>query len=117
MEKAMMNNIEPKVIMAKVYKALIADPEVEAIFNMLFCSKLYRGFNDLDDIIEELRNAPKPFFYWLVGEEKEVKRISKILSAHDIPDFPSLEEMVKNLEILVLEARHKKSRKEFTVPL
>jgi len=117
MEKAMMNNIKPKVIMAKVYKALIEDPEVEAIFNMLFCSKLYRGFNDLDDIIEELRNAPKPFFYWLVGEEKEIKRMSKILSNNDIPDFPSLEEMVKNLEILVLEASHKKSKREFTVPI
>jgi len=117
MEKAMMNNIQPKVVMAKVYRALIEDPEVEGIFNMLFCSKLYRGFNDIDDIIEELRNAPKPFFYWLVGESKEVKRMSKFLSKNDIPDFPSLEEMVKNLEILVLEARHKKSRKEFTVPL
>jgi acetyltransferase len=109
MEKAMMNNIEPQEVVARVYRALIEDPKVEAIFNMLFCSKLYRGFNDLSGIIEEIRNAPKPFFYWLVGDNREVKRVSKFLGEHDIPDFPSLEEMVKNLKILVQEAKNKES--------
>ena len=111
MEKAMMNNIPPRVIMEKVYQALIEDPEVEAIFNMLFCSKLYRGFNDVEGMIDKIQNAPKPFFYWLVGDDKEIRRLSRILGKHCIPDFPSLEEMVKNLEILVKEAKMKESNK------
>jgi hypothetical protein len=65
----------------------------------------------LTSVIEEIRNAPKPFFYWLVGDQKEIKRVSQFLGEHDIPDFPSLEEMVKNIKILVQEAKNKESGK------
>jgi acetyltransferase len=107
MEKAMMENINPQVVTARVYKALIEDNIIEGVFNMLFCSPLYRQFNDLNDIIDEIRNNPKPFFYWLIGDKKEVEKTSHFLSEHDIPDFPSLEDLVKNFEILVQEARNK----------
>jgi len=108
MEKAMMNGINPQIVTARVYKALIDDKKIEGVFNMLFCSKLYRQFNDLSDIIEELRNNPKPFFFWLIGDKREVERTSRFLSEHDIPDFPSLEDMVKNFEVLVKEAKNKR---------
>lgn len=107
MEKAMMNGINPQKVTARVYEALIKDGGIEGVFNMLFCSKLYRHFNDLTDIIERIRNNPKPFFFWLIGDKKEVQKTSQFLSEHDIPDFPSLEDMVKNFEILVQEARNK----------
>ena len=107
MEKAMMNNINPKSVTAKVYDALIKDSKIEGVFNMLFCSRLYREFNDLTGIIDDIRNNPKPFFYWLVGDKKEVEKTSRFLSQHDIPDFPSLEDMVKNFKILLQESRNK----------
>jgi hypothetical protein len=107
MEKAMMNGINPQKVMVRVYEALINDSGIEGVFNMLFCSKLYRHFNDLTDIIDRIRNNPKPFFFWLIGDKKEVQKTSKFLSEHDIPDFPSLEDMVKNFKILVQEARNK----------
>jgi len=108
MEKAMMNGINPQKVMTRVYNALIEDDKIEGVFNMLFCSKLYRQFNDLTDIIDTLRNNPKPFFFWLIGDKREVQKTSRFLSEHDIPDFPSLEDMVKNFEILVQEARNKR---------
>jgi acyl-CoA synthetase (NDP forming) len=105
MEKAMMNNSNPQGVTARVYRALIEDKDVEGVFNMLFCSKLYRQFNDLSNIIDEIRNNPKPFFFWLIGDKKEVEKTSRFLSENDIPDFPSLEDMVKNFQILVQQAR------------
>jgi len=107
MEKAMMNGINPQKVTARVYNALMEDEEIEGIFNMLFCSKLYRQFNDLTDTIDRIRDNPKPFFFWLIGDKKEVEKTSKFLSEHDIPDFPSLEDMVKNFEILVQEMKNK----------
>ncbi len=101
MEKAMMNNIKPEIVTSQVYKALLKDPNIEGIFNMLFCSKQFRALNNIDDIIDIAEKAPKPFYFWLVGEAKEVKRISNQLGQHNLPNFPSLEEMVKNFSILV----------------
>ena len=109
MEKAMMNNNNPQVVTARVYDALIEDTNIEGVFNMLFCSKLYRQFNDLSNIIDEIRNNPKPFFFWLIGDKKEVEKTSRFLSEHDIPDFPSLEDMVKNFQILVQQAKIRKN--------
>ncbi|MCJ7650075.1 MAG: CoA-binding protein [Candidatus Lokiarchaeota archaeon] len=109
MEKAMMNNVSPQEVTSKVYRSLMEDPEIEGVFNMLFCSNLYREFNKLENVIDEIRNNPKPFFFWLIGDNKEVQRVSRFLSEHDLPDFPSLEEMVKNFQILVQEAKNKRS--------
>ncbi|GAH42510.1 unnamed protein product, partial [marine sediment metagenome] len=41
-----------------------------------------------------------------IGEAKEVQRISKQLGEHHLPNFPSLEEMVKNFSILVQESKN-----------
>lgn len=114
MEQAMMNNVSPQEVTSKVYRSLIKDPEVEGVFNMLFCSNLYREFNKLENVIDEIRNNPKPFFFWLIGDNKEVQRVSRFLSEHDLPDFPSLEEMVKNFQILVQEAKHKQANRNTT---
>jgi len=107
MEKAMMNNIKPEVVTNQVYKALLNDPNIEGIFNMLFCSKQFRAMNNIDEIIDIAENSPKPFYFWLVGEAKEVQRISSELGEHQLPNFPSLEEMVKNFSILVQYSKNK----------
>jgi len=106
MEKAMMNKIKPEVVTNQVYKALLKDPNIEGIFNMLFCSRQFRALNNIDDIIMIAEKSPKPFYFWLVGEAKEVQRISKQLGEHHLPNFPSLEEMVKNFSILVQESKN-----------
>ncbi|NHJ20235.1 MAG: hypothetical protein EAX91_04765 [Candidatus Lokiarchaeota archaeon] len=101
MEKAMMRREKPEVVLSRVYKALIEDPNVEGIFNMLFCSKQFNALNDIDELIKVAEKSPKPFYFWLVGEAKEVQRISDQLGKHNILDFPSLEDMVKNFKTLV----------------
>jgi len=106
MEKAMMNKIKPEVVTNQVYKALLEDNNIEGIFNMLFCSRQFRAMNDIGDIIKVAEKSPKPFYFWLVGEAKEVKRVSKQLGEHYLPNFPSLEEMVKNFSILVQESNN-----------
>jgi len=62
--------------------------------------------NNIDEIIDIAENSPKPFYFWLVGEVKEVQRISKQLGEHDLLNFPSLEEMVRNFSILVQKPRN-----------
>jgi acetyltransferase len=103
MEKAMMNQMKPEVVTSQVYRTLLSDPNIEGIFNMLFCSKQFRALNNIDEIISIAENATKPFYFWLVGEKKEVQRISDQLGKHNLPNFPSLEEMVKNFKILVMQ--------------
>jgi acetyltransferase len=107
MEKAMMNQVRPDVITTHVYKTLLSEPNVEGIFNMMFCSRQFRAMNDLDQIIDNVNHSSKPIFFWLVGEDKEVRRVSKLLGKNNLPDFPSLEEMVKNFSILVQESNNK----------
>jgi hypothetical protein len=36
-----------------------------------------------------------------VGESSEVQRISNLLGKHNLANFPSLEQMIKNFSILV----------------
>jgi len=74
---------------------------------MMFCSRQFRAMNDVDQIIDNVKHSSKPTFFWLVGEDKEVRRVSKLLGKHNLPDFPSLEEMVKNFSILVQESNNK----------
>ena len=107
MEKAMMNKVRPDVVTTHVYKTLLSEPNVEGIFNMMFCSRQFRAMNDLDQIVDNVKHSSKPIFFWLVGEDKEVRRVSKLLGKHNLPDFPSLEEMVKNFSILVQESNNK----------
>ena len=105
MEKAMMNNVKPEVVTSRVYEALLKDPNIEGIFNMMFCSRQFRAMNNVDDIIANAKKASKPIFFWLIGEAKEVGRISKKLAVQNLPNFPSLEEMVKNFSILVQKSK------------
>ena len=59
----MMNREKPEVVTSRVYKALIEDPNVEGIFNMLFCSKQFKALNDIDEIIDIAEKSPKPFYF------------------------------------------------------
>ena len=107
MEKAMTNRVKPEVVMDKIYRAIIEDPEIEGLFNMLFCSKKFSAMNNIDNILKNAQLTQKPIFFWLIGEKEEVKRISELLANHNIPDYPSLEEMVKNFWILVQESKNR----------
>ncbi|MFX1304503.1 MAG: CoA-binding protein [Promethearchaeota archaeon] len=105
MEKAMMNKVNPEVVMEQVYKLVINESHIEGLFNMMFCTTRFR--NNWKKIIENVTQTSKPVFFWLIGEVKEVQRVSKLLNQHNIPHFPSLEEMVKNFWILVQESKNK----------
>ncbi|NVM36742.1 MAG: CoA-binding protein [Candidatus Lokiarchaeota archaeon] len=107
MEKAMMNNNNPLDIMKTVYGFLIEDENIEGILNMMFCSKRWRSFSNYKQIVESINNASKPVFYWLIGEVKEVQRVSRYMADHNVPSFPSLEDMIKNFWILVQDSMNK----------
>jgi len=101
MEKAGMNGINPGLIVGKVYEALLSDPDIEGLFNMMFCSKQFSFFNNVEYVLKAYQKFQKPIFFWLIGEADEVARISKKLAENNIPSFPSLEEMIKNFRILL----------------
>lgn len=107
MEKAMMNNINPGVLMISVYELLLNDEKIEGILNMMFCSKQFRSFTNYKQVVESINNASKPIFFWLIGEVKEVQRVSRYMADHNIPTFPSLEDMIKNFWILVQDSKNK----------
>ncbi len=110
MEKAMMNKIKPDVIMKKVYEAVLNDPEIEGLFNMMFCSRQFKAMNDFEDIAKSVQATDKPIFFWLIGEAKEVKKTSNLLAKYNIPNFPSLEDMVKNFRVLFQESMNKQQK-------
>ena len=107
MEKAMMNNNNPGDVMNSVYELLIKDEKIEGILNMMFCSKRWRSFTNYKQIVESINNASKPTFFWLIGEVKEVQRVSRYMADHNVPTFPSLEDMIKNFGILVQDSKNK----------
>ena len=107
MEKAMTNGKNPGDVIQSVYNILLDEPEIEGIFNMLFCSKQFKGVNDVNNLINVISTYPKPVFLYLVGEFEEVRQISQQLGKNNIPSFSNLEDMVKNFKILVQESKNK----------
>jgi acyl-CoA synthetase (NDP forming) len=110
MEKAMMNMVKPDVIMKKVYEAVLKDPQIEGLFNMMFCSRQFRAMSDFEEIAKSIQTTDKPIFFWLIGEAKEVSKTSKMLAKYNIPNFPNLEDMVKNFKILFQESMNKQQK-------
>lgn len=106
MEQAMTNGGNPGDVVRKVYNALLEEPEIEGIFNMLFCSKQFRVVNDVNYLIDIVSTYPKPVFLFLVGENDEVRLTSHQLSKYDIPSFSNLEDMVKNFKILLNDKKN-----------
>jgi len=107
MEKAMMNNNNPGDLMNYVYQLLLNDEKIEGILNMMFCSKRWKSFSNYKQIVESINQGSKPTFFWLIGEGKEVQRISRYMADHNIPTFPNLEDMVKNFWVLVQDSKNK----------
>ena len=108
MEKAMMNGVNPLQVMRTTFEAVLGDDNVEGLFNMLFVSKQWQGFSRPDQLKDNIERFDKPIFFWLIGDDDEVRDLSRILSSFDVPSFWSLEEMVKNFQVLVAESKSKK---------
>jgi len=107
MEKSMMNNMNPGDITSSIYKLLLNDENIAGILNMMFCSKRFRSFTNYKQVVKSIDHASKPIFFWLIGEIKEVRRVSRFMGEHNIPTFPNLSEMVKNFWILVQDSKNK----------
>ena len=107
MEKGLRNNMTREQVMQMAIDAVLSEPEVEGLFNMMFCRKGITNKRDFNRFTETLNKSKKPVFLWLVGEAKEVRRITQVLNKNNIPNFPNLAEMVKNFSILVQESKNK----------
>ncbi|MHA2197394.1 MAG: CoA-binding protein [Promethearchaeota archaeon] len=105
-EKAMMNEIRQDVVMMKIWAAILSDPNVEGVFNMMFMSSHFSNRYNIKEMAQY--QTDKIIFMWTEGEPRAVRRISKLFSKVNIPTFPSLEEMIRNFAILVQESRNKR---------
>jgi len=105
MEKAMMNNVSQEEVMTKIWKAVLDDPNVEGVFNMIFSSKMFSKRYNIPEMAAY--KTEKIVFMWVVGEEEAVRHISKLFNKNNIPVFPSLEETIRNFSILVQESKNK----------
>jgi acyl-CoA synthetase (NDP forming) len=108
MEKAMMNNVSQKEVMTKIWKAVLADPNVEGVFNMLFISGQISKRYDFQEMAAF--KTEKIVFMWIVGETQAVELMIKLFNKNNIPVFPSLEETIKNFSILVQESKNKRMK-------
>ncbi|MFW9969709.1 MAG: CoA-binding protein, partial [Candidatus Odinarchaeota archaeon] len=107
MEKAMMNNINPGHLMTSVLELLLEDEKIEGILIMMFCSRQFRNLNNYEYIIDNINHTSKPIFFWLIGEIREVERITRRMAEKNILVFPNLEDMVKNFWILLQDSKKK----------
>ncbi len=107
MEKAMMNNVSRGVVMNSIYEILFNEDDIEGILNMMFCSNRFQNMDIFYDIIENVRNASKPVFFWLIGEAKEILKAARLLEKYNILHFQRLEDMIRNFGILVQESKNK----------
>lgn len=107
MEKAAMNNVSPQEISSKVFKAVLNDDSVQGLFQMLYCSSKYSWLADIEQILSNIKQTKKPVFFWLFGEQEEVMRLTHLFNNNNIPAFSDIEEMVKNYEVLVRQAKTK----------
>jgi len=110
MEKAMMKRIGRDVVTKAAYDAVLSEPEIEGLFNMMFCSRRFRSMWNIPNMIESTKQTSKPIFFYLIGEAKEVQYLSQLLGESNIPCFTELEAMIKNFWILVQESNNKISK-------
>lgn len=107
MEKAMTTNSNPNDVMQSAFKAVLSEPKVEGLINMMFCSRQFRAMSNVDVLIDVIKQYSKPVFFFLIGEQKELTFVANKLSKHDIPSFSNLESIVKNFRVLLDESRNK----------
>lgn len=107
-EKAMMNNVSQKDVMTKIWKAVLDDPNIEGVFNMMFVSKRFSNRYDVEAMIQH--KTDKIMFMWMVGDIHGVLPMTKLFTKNNIPVFPTMEEMIKNFSILVQESKNKSKK-------
>ena len=113
MEKAMTNKVTRDIVINSASDAVLSESNIEGLFNMMFCSRRFRSMWNVNKLIENASQSSKPIFFWLIGEYKEVRYMSRLLGKNNIPSFSNLEEMVKNFWILVQESKNKNKINKF----
>jgi acetyltransferase len=104
-EKAMMNKVSQKEVMSKIWRVMLADPNIEGVFNMMLVSKQFSDRYDVEEMSQY--KTDKIVFMWLVGDIHGVQGMTKLFNKNNIPVFTSMEEMIKNFSILVQESKSK----------
>lgn len=107
MEKAMMDKVNPGLVMNSVYEILLNEEYIEGIMNMMFCSNRFRGMTNFKNTAKNISKISKPVFFWLIGDVKEIRQTSRLLDKYGILHFQRLEDMIKNFWVLVQESKNK----------
>jgi len=63
-----------EIVWDKAFKAVCADPNVDAVFFHIFAGGM-AGNPDISSLIEVARAAGKPVFGWLLGKHKEAREL------------------------------------------
>lgn len=113
MEKAMMNKISPDIVMKKINDALLNEPEVEGLFSMMFVAKIFHSTTNFESVIKHLNSFSKPVFFWILGDAPSVTEFRGKLDEFNVPNFTTLEEMVRNFAALVQESKNNKKFTEY----
>ncbi len=104
-EKGLSKKLTGGDIIKSCYDIVVNEPNIEGIFINMFCAK--GGMWSIDKIIEDSMATSKPIFVNLIGDPREIKRVSRKLNKNKIPNFLNLEEMVKNFSILFQESKNR----------
>jgi acyl-CoA synthetase (NDP forming) len=104
-EKGVSKKLTGGEVIKSCFDIVAKEPNIEGIFINMFCAK--GGMWSIDKIIEDSTTTSKPIFINLIGDSREIKRVSGKLSKNKIPNFMNLEEMVKNFSILFEESKNK----------
>lgn len=107
MEKAMTTKSNPNDVMESAFEAVLSEPKVEGLINMMFCSKQFRPMSNVDVLIKVIKKYNKPVFFFLIGEHQEIKYVTNKLTKNNIPSFSNLESIVKNFRILLEESTNR----------
>ena len=107
MEKAMMNKVNPGLVMNSIYEILLKEEYIEGLMIMMFCSNRFKGLTNFDNTIKNISKIPKPVLFWLIGDLKEIRRVSQLLDKYSLLHFQNLEDMIKNTWVLYQESMNK----------
>lgn len=92
--------------------AVLADPNVDAVFLHTFAGNFRIGLN-MEDLAKQSRKAGKPVFVWLMGSHEEAFRFREEALSHDILVFHEISRAVECLAAVF----HRPTPSEITIRL
>jgi acetate---CoA ligase (ADP-forming) len=95
-------------IYGRSLKALLGDPEVDAVFLHVFISNPRSRLN-IGDLSAQVRSAGKPLVAWIIGRKDDAYAFQKEALVHGIPVFTEISRAAECLAAILGERRRQPS--------